>query len=328
MQDPAGGEQALPEDSSEPDDSPARWRFAFSPITFLIGFGIGAFAGVALAILAYSISDDNQGPTTVIAAPQIDAPVVVVSGTVQPTPDARPKSKAALDVRLGPGTGFAVVGSLAKGESVEVIGRDNDSLWLAIRFPPGSAAQGWIPVASVDTVPDLQKLTVALPTPLPRTVSTFPPFQAITNGEDNGGSTVAGATRTPNPGGTPSPVPGPVDLVITRVGLTSDRHVAVTVTNRGPGDLVGFTVFVQVRDLGVRSEVMSAPIPSLRIGQTLTLQTSTFTISGEETIQAIVDPFGSVPEADKTNNSTQVVLAAPVTATPTPASAGAEGVGR
>jgi subtilase family serine protease len=63
---------------------------------------------------------------------------------------------------------------------------------------------------------------------------------------------------------------------------------------------------------------MNAPISLLRAGQTLTLQTSTFTIEGEQTVQAIVDPFGSVPEADKTNNTVQVVLAAIETATPTP----------
>jgi hypothetical protein len=317
MQDPASGQPTLPE-TVEPDEPPDRWRFRFSPVTFLIGFGIGAFAGVALAILAYSLADDNQSPTTVIAAPQADLPEVVVSGTVQPTPDSRTKSKSALDVRLGPGTGFAVVGSLGKGESVEVVGRDNDSQWLAIRFPPGSAGQGWIPVAGVDSPPDLPRLAVALPTPLPRTISTFPPGQGISNGDDTPVTGPNATTRTPNPAGTPSPVPGPVDLVITKVALASDRRVAVTVTNRGPGDLVGFTVFVQVRDLGVRSEVMNAPLVSLRVGQTLTLQTSTFLISGEETIQAIVDPFGSVPEVDKTNNTTQVVLAAPLTPTPTP----------
>ncbi|HEY7269460.1 MAG TPA: CARDB domain-containing protein [Dehalococcoidia bacterium] len=317
MQDPSGGQPTLPE-PGELDEPPERWRFRFSPLTFLIGFGIGAFAGVALAILAYSLADNNQTTATVIAAPQADVPDVVVSGTPQPTPDSRPKSKAALDVRLGPGNGYAVVGSLAKGDTVEIVGRDNDSLWFAIRFPPGSAGQGWIPVTAVDALPDLPKLAVALPTPLPRTISTFPPSLSIPSGDDSQTGGSLSVTRTPNPGGTPSPVPGPVDLVVTKVSLTANNHVAVTVSNRGPGDLVGFTVFAQVRDLGARSETMNAPISLLRAGQTLTLQTSTFTIEGEQTVQAIVDPFGSVPEADKTNNTVQVVLAAIETATPTP----------
>jgi SH3 domain-containing protein/CARDB protein len=317
MQDPASGDQDLAGTNDGFDEPGERRRFGFSPLTFLFGFGAGAFAGVALAVLAYSLASDNNTQTRTVAAVEADVPAAVVSGTPQPTPDARPKSKAALDVRLGPGSGFAVVGLLAKGESVEVIGRDNDSQWLAIRFPPGSAGQGWIPVSGVDTAPELSRLAVALPTPLPRTISTFPPGANIANDEAGTGASVVG-TRTPNPAsGTPTPVPGPVDLVVTKVGLTPDRHVSVTVSNRGPGDLVGFTVFVQVRDLGARSEVISAPIGSLRIGQTLTLQTSTFQISGEETIQAIVDPFSSVPDVDRTNNTMQVVLAAPPTP-PTP----------
>jgi hypothetical protein len=303
------------------EDAIPRRRFVFSPLTFLFGFGAGAFVGVALAILAFTVADDNTVTPQVSAAVEEDGPPVVAFGSATPTPDARPRSKTALDVRLGPGNGFAVVGLLAKGYTVEVIGRDNDSQWLAIRFPPGSAAQGWIPVTGVDTPPEIAKLAEALPTPLPRTISTFSAFPIGAGGSEElegaGASTVA--TRTPNPvGGTPTFAPGKPDLVITRVGLLPDRRVSVTVTNRGPGDLVGFTVFVQVRDLGSRSEVMSAPLPSLRVGQTITLETSTFEITGEETIQAIVDPFGSISEADRTNNTMQVVLAAPVSPTRTP----------
>jgi hypothetical protein len=315
MQDPAGGMTEANDQDSTILQTAGRWRWRWSPLTFLFGFGAGAFVGVGLAALAFSIADDSSGKPSASAAVQVDAPLVVASGTPQPTPTALTRTKTALDVRLGPGEGYAVVGLLARGDSVEVIGRDNDSKWLAIRFPPGSAAQGWIPVSGVESPPELSRLAVALPTPLPRTVASFP--SSIGSGDDGSGSSAA-ATRTAGPAsGTPTFVPGLPDLVVTRVGLLPDRRVSVTVTNRGPGDLVGFTVFVQVRDLGVRSEVMSAAIPFLRIGQTLTLETSTFQISGEETIQAIVDPFGSVNEADKSNNTMQVVLAAQVTPTST-----------
>jgi hypothetical protein len=316
MQDPASGRQELTGPYQESEGPISRRRFSFSPFTFLLGFGAGAFAGVALAILAFSISDDTNTSPTANASLQADLPVSVSSGTPLATPDSRPRSKTTLDVRLGPGTGFGVVGTLARGDSVEVVGRDNDSQWLAIRFPPGSAGQGWIPVAGVDATFEINRLSVALATPLPRTVSTFP-TGALPNDEAGLGA-APGPTRAANPSGTATPVPGPVDLLVTRVGILPDRRVSVTVANRGPGDLVGFTIFVQVRDLGIRSEVISTPLSILRVGQTLTVQTTTFLITGEEMIQATVDPFSSVPESDRTNNTMQVVLAAPLPPTPTP----------
>ncbi len=314
MQDsPRGQDQpADPLDSS--DEHVAGGRRGFSPFTFLFGFGAGAFVGVALALLAVAMADDANTPVTT-ASPIIQPDEQASAGTtVAPTPDARPKTKAATDVRLGPGNGFAIFGLLAKGESVEVVGKDNDSQWLAIRFPPGSTGRGWIPVGGVESPPALAGLAVVLATPLPRTISTFPPGLADAVGP--GAALVV--TRTADPNATPTVRPGPPDLVVTGVRLLPDRRVAVTVANRGPGDMVGFTVFVQVRDLASRSETISSVIPVFRVGSTLTLETSSFLISGVEIIQAIVDPFQSVPEADRTNNQVQVELAVPVTPTATP----------
>ena len=303
-----------PDGSQEGFDDPyGDGHRGFSPFNFLFGFGVGAFVGVALALLAFALIDDNPAPRTSTTL-QPDLPLAA-GGTPQPTPDTRPTTKVALDVRLGPGNGFAVVGVLGRGESVEVVGRDNDSQWLAIRFPPGSAGRGWIPVTSVESPPDLTRLAIALPTPLPRTISTFP--AGAFDGESVGTGAGTVATGTPDPRATPVLRPGPVDLVVFSVRLLPDRRVSVTVANRGPNDLVGFTVFVLVRNLAATNETISAPIPFLRVGATTTLETSAFTVSGEETIQATVDPFGSIQEVDRSNNTLQVVLAAPATPTAT-----------
>jgi hypothetical protein len=258
------------------DDAPQGERRGFSPFNFLVGFGVGSFVGVGLALLAFAMVDEDPEPAG-SAVIQPDEPAVA-STTPAATAEARPRAKTALDVRLGPGNGFAVVGVLARGDSVEVVGRDNASEWLAIRFPPGA-------------------------------------FDGTDVG--TGASTVP--TSTPDPLATPALRPGPVDLVVVSMRLLPDRRVSVTVANRGPNDLAGFTIFVQVRDLGARSEMVSAAVPSVRVGSTVTLETGTFRVSGEEAIQAIVDPFGSVPEVDRTNNLLQITLAAPPpTSTPTP----------
>jgi hypothetical protein len=297
------------------DDAPQGERRGFSPFNFLVGFGVGSFVGVGLALLAFAMVDEDPEPAG-SAVIQPDEPAVA-STTPAATAEARPRAKTALDVRLGPGNGFAVVGVLARGDSVEVVGRDNASEWLAIRFPPGSSGRGWIPVTAVDEPPDPARLAVVIPTPLPRTIATFPPGAFDGTDVGTGASTVP--TSTPDPLATPALRPGPVDLVVVSMRLLPDRRVSVTVANRGPNDLAGFTIFVQVRDLGARSEMVSAAVPSVRVGSTVTLETGTFRVSGEEAIQAIVDPFGSVPEVDRTNNLLQITLAAPPpTSTPTP----------
>jgi hypothetical protein len=297
------------------DDAPEGARRGFSPFNFLFGFGVGSFVGVGLALLAFALVDENTQPAG-SAIIQPDEPALATT-TPLATAVARPRAKTALDVRLGPGNGFAVVGVLARGDSVEVVGRDNASEWLAIRFPPGSSGRGWIPVSAVDDPPEATRLAVVIPTPLPRTISTFPPGALDGSDVGTGASTVP--TSTPDPLATSSPQPGPVDLVVVSMRLLPDRRVSVTVANRGPGDLSGFTVFVQVRDLGARSEMISANVPIVRVGSTVTLETGSFRVTGEEAVQAIVDPFGSVPEVDRTNNLLQITLAAPpATSTPVP----------
>src|SRR3972149_5663193 len=62
--------------------------------------------------------------------------------------------------------------------------------------------------------------------------------------------------------GPPTPAfnAGPPDLFISRVSLQPDGRISVTVGNRGPGDLLGYSVFVTVRDLGSRSEQLMTPV--------------------------------------------------------------------
>src|SRR5256885_1623674 len=118
----------------------------FSPLSFLGGFGFGSFVGVGLALLVFFLVHDNgTGSKTIAAAPA--GPDVASTPSplqVTPTPDNRARTTTQLDVRLGPGESFAVIGLLSKGEAVSAVGRNADSTWLAIQFPPGSAGRGWV----------------------------------------------------------------------------------------------------------------------------------------------------------------------------------------
>ena len=303
------------------DDQPG---FHFAPFTFLTGFGVGIFSGVLLALVALALVQDNNdaGQTVVLAEP---TQAVSSSSTMgSPTPEQRPRTASSADVRLGPGTAFAVIGSLPRGEYVEVVGRDAGSLWAAIRFPPGSAARGWVEVKELEGVSSLDRLAVLLPTPLPRSVSTnTAPFD-LDSGSGNGGFATPGVTA-PGPVGTrtattPTPAAGPTDLVILRAVLLADGRVQVTVGNRGPGDLVGKSVFVIVRDLTLRSEQLVANQATIPVGGVINLQTTAFRLTSETDLQVIVDPFGTLQDGERSNNQFSITLtpAAVPTATKTP----------
>ena len=287
------------------EDVPRR----FNPVTFLVGFGAGTFVGVALALLATALVDDTTATNNSAAVRDAAA----ANGVITTTPESRPKTKSALDVRLGPDTSYAIIGLLSRGETVEPVGRDADAKWLAIRFPPGSAGRGWVPISELEGATGIDRLAVALPTPLPRAVPDFP--LGIPESFGTAVATPEGPLVTP----TPQFNPGPPDLFVSRVLLLSDGRVSVTVGNRGPGDLVGQAVFVIVRDLGARSEQLVSGLGNLRVGGTITLVTSSFRVTSDEgeTIQAIADPYDNADDVNRSNNLMQVTLV-PLPRTPTP----------
>lgn len=302
-------------------------RFRIVSPTFVAGFGIGTFVGVALALLAFLMTHeakDQQASADLITPTQV---LLIAGASVTPTPDPRIRTTSQQDVHLGPGEAFAIVGTLARGTAVEVVGRDAGSSWLAIRFPAGSAGRGWIPVSDVEGLTQVQSLAVAIPTPLssaPSAIVVTPARQPVTGDDALSAPTTTTAAATSRPGSTstaatstPAPPSGPPDLVVIGLSLMSDGRVAVTVGNRGPGALSGQSVFVMVRDLATRSETLSTGVRTLGVGETVTLSTTTFRLNDEAEVQAIVDPYGAAPDANRGNNTISATLAPPATPRPT-----------
>jgi uncharacterized protein YgiM (DUF1202 family) len=316
------------------EDSPPRFRFV--SLTFLLGFGFGSFVGVALALLAIALVSRNSEPTTtVVAAEEVVIPTVANGVPATPTPDLRPRTKSQLDVRLGPGLAFAIIGTIDRGEALQVTGRDFNSRWVSIQFPPGSTGRGWVPIDELDGLEDLESFAVAIPTPLARTLSN--PAAGAASANSGSGSAAnnvrplnpAPQARIPTPPSAEEEAPtpnatatsfafGPTDLVVTRISLTADRHVSVTIGNRGPGNLVGQSIFVLVRDLAVRSEQIVSPNTNLSVGGTLTLTTQYLQLDSETDIQASVDPSTSLRDPDRSNNVMTSTLRPPATRTPGP----------
>lgn len=79
--------------------------------------------------------------------------------TLAATPTVRPISRTVapmatvlvegLNVRMGPGTGYTIIGSLSIGQQVQVTGQAGDCAWLQVVLPSGSEA--WISGAAVFT---------------------------------------------------------------------------------------------------------------------------------------------------------------------------------
>jgi hypothetical protein len=108
---------------------------------------------------------------------------------------------------------------------------------------------------------------------------------------------------------------GPPDLVVNSATLLPDGRVAVVVGNRGPGDANGQPIFVSVRDLTLRGEQIIG-VSSLRAGSTFVVQTQSFKVERESSIQVTVDPSGNIQDGDRGNNSLTVTLSPPPTNTP------------
>lgn len=302
-------------------------RFRFFSLTFVVGFGVGAFVGVAMGLVAFGLVGSADDTTT--AAALTPTAVVTPAPGATSTP-VRARTNTAIDVRIGPGSEFAGIGTIARGESLDVVGRDDKGEWIAVRFPPGSNARGWLPTRVIDNLETVTSLAVVAPTQLPRTVSTpsftgsgssgSTPGTNVTPGSNDG--TVEG---TPSPGttpgttGTPKP-PSPPDLTASRVSRLNDGRIQVVVTNRG-GDLVGFQVFVIVADPTTRSEQLRSPGAGLKGGESVTLESDNFTVTEPTSVIVTIDPSFSINDSNRANNSSTTMLAPPTTPTvvPTPA---------
>jgi uncharacterized protein YraI len=287
--------------------------------------------------MAFAVVGDNSNDTPAEALTQPTAVVTSAAGATA-TP-VRARTNAAIDVRIGPGSEYAAVGTISKGEALDIFGRDSDSEWIAVRFPPGSTARGWLPVKAIDNLSGINALAVVAPTPLPRKISTpttsFVPGTGSTSSLDTPTSndgvlvTVTGTPGTPSASATAgtatarttTPTPqggGSPDLAVSRAALLPDGRVQVVVTNKGSANLVGHQVMVVVADPTTRSETLRASGIGLAAGASVTLETDSFVVTAPTSVIATVDSSYSYPDSDRSNNTLTTSMAPPSAVTPTP----------
>ena len=79
-----------------------------------------------------------------------------------------------LNIRTGPGTVYPRVGSLAAGQSIEVVGRDQSGNWLQVLYPSGPDGKGWLSAAAeYGSATNSNNLPVVV-TPPPPTATSLP----------------------------------------------------------------------------------------------------------------------------------------------------------
>jgi hypothetical protein len=129
---------------------------------------------------------------------------VVALPTPTPTPTPRPyltASQSGINLRSGPGTDYKVVGVLPQGETLEIVGRNNESTWWLIATQEGMFA--WVS-ADLVTSTNLHNSipVVTIPSLLTWATPGAPPQEQSSAGETQ----VAGVAPIPFiPTGTPTP---------------------------------------------------------------------------------------------------------------------------
>jgi hypothetical protein len=255
---------------------------------------IALIAVVALGVLGGGNGGDNGGSATKTA------------GTSSPKQTASSghltgKATATVNVRSDPGNAFQALGVLKNGTEVEIVAKSEDGKWFQIVYPSGSNLRGWVLAESLEVTGDLSGLGVATPENIP--VPVVPTSPAVTE-----------LPTTPTPSGlTPTPSPTPLaplpDLVIGGTVISGGKLV-ITVTNQGPGPLTSATVAVSVFDLagtGLLGSGSAGPL-TLTPGASIDIKTDYAIQPTPVQLLVIVDPQGTIPETDDTNNRLSVAI--------------------
>jgi len=255
---------------------------------------IALIAVVALGVLGGGNGGDNGGSATKTA------------GTSSPKQTASSdhltgKATATVNVRSDPGNAFQALGVLRKGTEVEIVAKSEDGEWFQIVYPPRSSLRGWVLAESLEVEGNLSGLGVATPEHIP--VPVAPTSPAVTQAPTT--PTPSGLTPTPSP----TPLAPPPDLVIGGTVISGGKLV-VTVTNQGPGPLTSATVAVSVFDLagtGLLGSGSAGPL-TLTPGASIDIKTNYAIPAAPVHLVIIVDPQGTIPETDDTNNRLNIAI--------------------
>jgi PKD repeat protein len=154
--------------------------------------GGGASARTIFVVLPTTPTPSAQPPigTETPALTETPTPVPTPTGTPTPIPTPTPgpptaTANTAVNVRLGPGTNYAVIGTLLAGQSAGITGVSPDGAWWQISF---AGRAGWVSSFYV-LAQNTQNVPVVTPPPLPPTPTPVPQAPVAVIGIFNQGPT-------------------------------------------------------------------------------------------------------------------------------------------
>jgi hypothetical protein len=209
------------------------------------------------------------------------------------------RSIATSTVREGPSTEYTEIGTLRSGQDVEVVGRNNETTWFLIYFPPRSQLKGWVPASALRVPDNAGTLAVVSATPISRPTEeppTPPPEP----------------TATATPEGTATPQGGAVDIAVEIGSCVRNQQLSLIVRNVG-GAPINNRVVVVTTPGGSETRTLSLPT-----GAAATIPTNTV-VQGNAPITASVT-FREAP--GDTNPANNAATCTPSGANPTPQSGG------
>lgn len=154
---------------------------------------------------ALAVQDSSQAESSLqqlrptASATASPTPVVELA----PTPFALVQADN-LNVRLGPGTDYPILGQVNAGEQLALIGRNEAGDWLVVCCIDDRP--GWVAARLVSSEANIADLPVGLP---PTRVPVAPP--AATPTATPGPGSLATPTPTPQATGAPEPTPAPIE---------------------------------------------------------------------------------------------------------------------
>jgi len=203
------------------------------------------------------------------------------------------RSIASATVREGPGLDYQALGELTRNQDVEVIGRNADSSWFSIYYPPGSNLKGWVPKTALNLSGDevsAVPLTAVTPLPRPTVIQPTAPPEPTRSPE------------TPTPASTPTPAGG-ADLMASAVPGTCQlgQRLVISVRNNGPAAQAtprAITVLVQTPDGAQVALVSSVPV-ALQAGQAIDIDTN-YVVN--QRVVVVIDPLQVLGDPNPANN--------------------------
>jgi uncharacterized protein YgiM (DUF1202 family) len=163
------------------DNEPSDPAQVFITVTGTGGETPAPVSGTSTATSTVGITPDV---TAITLIPPSSSPT---PGATNPPPTANQPTvttRSGLNVRGGPGTDYPIIGRLTEGQTLVITGRNAETTWWQVVYPPGSNERGWISgdpqftsATNIEGVPIVQ--APPRPTPAPPTATPTPALPVI-----------------------------------------------------------------------------------------------------------------------------------------------------